>query len=195
MENEKDLKYSWGPFSSRSSFFSSVCLPGVSFVYRTEKIAIPTNTDKAREKTHLFLKETIEKYLNHKIEGGRLVKTSYRLGIAWEGEKDEKPKEKDLYTAAYKIKEEEKILIEETIFNYLYPETIQPNFYIFLVCNVRYIQQKPNFPECLVCLNNNSQVVYIDCLHVVVCASCDILGKLDKCPLCRREIKNQRIHI
>ena len=69
MENEKDLKYSWGLFSSNPSFFSSVCLPGVSFVYRTEKIAIPTNTDKTREKTKIFLKETIEKYNNYQTEG------------------------------------------------------------------------------------------------------------------------------
>ena len=49
--------------------------------------------------------------------------------------------------------------------------------------------------ECVICFNNKANILYTECLHFVVCDSCDKKGKFSKCPLCRKEIKNQRIKI
>ena len=50
-------------------------------------------------------------------------------------------------------------------------------------------------PECIVCLENKSNMLYLDCLHVCVCNVCDSKGKFKKCPLCRTKIKNQKIRL
>ena len=49
--------------------------------------------------------------------------------------------------------------------------------------------------ECLICCDNKANILYTECLHFVVCDSCDKKGKFYKCPLCRKKIKNQRIKI
>ena len=50
-------------------------------------------------------------------------------------------------------------------------------------------------PECIVCLENKSNMLYLDCFHVCVCNVCDSKGKFKKCPLCRTKIKNQKIRL
>ena len=49
--------------------------------------------------------------------------------------------------------------------------------------------------ECVICCDNKANILYIECLHFVVCDGCDKKGKFSKCPLCRKKIKNQRIKI
>ena len=49
--------------------------------------------------------------------------------------------------------------------------------------------------ECVICFNNKTNILYTECLHFVVCDGCDKKGKFSKCPLCRKNIKNQRIKI
>ena len=49
--------------------------------------------------------------------------------------------------------------------------------------------------ECVICFNNKANISYTECLHFVVCDGCDKKGKFSKCPLCRKNIKNQRIKI
>ena len=50
-------------------------------------------------------------------------------------------------------------------------------------------------PECTVCLENKSNMLYLDCFHVCVCNVCDSKGRFKKCPLCRTKIKNQKIRL
>ena len=50
-------------------------------------------------------------------------------------------------------------------------------------------------PECTVCYENKSNMLYLDCFHVCVCNVCDSKGKFKKCPLCRTKIKNQKIRL
>ena len=162
----------------------------------------------------MYLKQTIEKYNRYQIEGGRTVKTTYRLYIAWEVEKDglEKLEEKDLYETTYNIEEEEKTQIEEKKY-YLLPETIERKFFIFMVPTVYVLREGQPDPdeletveeyhiyksikslECVICLQNHPNVLYIKCRHIVACDSCDLSGKLLECPLCRTKIKDQRIKI
>ena len=47
--------------------------------------------------------------------------------------------------------------------------------------------------ECVICCKNPSNILYTECLHMVVCNECDATGNLSKCPFCRKKIKNQRI--
>ena len=49
--------------------------------------------------------------------------------------------------------------------------------------------------ECIICFENKSNMLYLDCLHVCVCNVCDSKGKFNKCPLCRTKIKNQKIRL
>ena len=49
--------------------------------------------------------------------------------------------------------------------------------------------------ECVICFENKSNILYLDCLHVCVCNVCDSKGKFNKCPLCRTKIKNQKIKL
>ena len=49
--------------------------------------------------------------------------------------------------------------------------------------------------ECVICFENKSNMLYLDCLHVCVCNVCDSKGKFNKCPLCRTKIKNQKIRL
>ena len=56
-------------------------------------------------------------------------------------------------------------------------------------------KQSIHTSECVICLNNKPNILYFECGHIAVCDSCDSIGKLRKCPICRRKIKNQRIKI
>ena len=71
-------------------YFSPIKLPGLRFFYRTEEIESSTTTEKIFNLSQMYLKQTIEKYNRWQLEGaGRTIKTTYRLYIAWEVEKND----------------------------------------------------------------------------------------------------------
>ena len=186
---------------------SPIRLEGVEFIYRTEEIKSSTTTEKIFNLSQMYLKQKIEEYNHYQIEEGRAVITTYRLYIAWEVEKDglKELEEKDLYHITYNIEEEEKYIIEEKKY-YMPPKTIERNFFICIVPTV-YFQGQPDpeeeyhikksikSPECVICLQNRPNVLYIKCRHIVACDSCDLSGKLLECPICRTKIKDQRMKI
>ena len=214
MEIEEVFKSPFKLVFSCPPYNSPIKLPGLRFFYRTEEIESSTTTEKIFNLSQMYLKQTIEKYNRYQIEGGRTVKTTYRLYIAWEVEKDglEKLEEKDLYETTYNIEEEEKTQIEEKKY-YLLPETIERKFFIFMVPTVYILREGQPDPdeleeveeyhiyksikslECVICLQNRPNVLYIKCRHIVACDSCDLSGKLLECPICRTKIKDQRIKI
>ena len=49
--------------------------------------------------------------------------------------------------------------------------------------------------ECVICFENKSNILYLDCFHVCFCNVCDSKGRFNKCPLCRTKIKNQKIKL
>ena len=214
MEIEEVFKSPFKLVFSCPPYFSPVKLPGLKFFYRTEEIASSTTPNEIFKRSQMYLKQTIEKYNRYQIEGGRLAKTNYRLYIAWEVEKDglKELEEKDLYETTYNIEEEEKTQIEEKKYD-LPPETIERNFFIFMVPTVYFFRegqpdpdeletveeyktiQTIKSPECVICYHNPPNILYYNCRHIVACDSCDLSGKLLKCPLCRTKIKNHRIKI
>ena len=191
---------------------SPIKLPGIKFIYRTEEITSSTTTEEIFNLSQMYLKQTIEKYNRYQIEGERSIKTTYRLYIAWEVEKDglKELEEKDLYHITYNVEEEEKYIIEEKKY-YLPPETIERNFFIFMVPTVYifregqpdpdeveeeyHIKKSIKSTECVICLQNRPNVLYIKCRHIVACDSCDLSSKLLECPICRTKIKDQRMKI
>ena len=194
---------------------SPIRLDGIVYIYRTEKIISSTTTEEIFDLSQMYLKQTIEEFNHYETEPeeSRPVITTYRLYIAWEVEKDGliqlELEEKDLYHITYNIEEEEKYIIEEKKY-YLPPETIKRNFFIYMVPTV-YFQNRQTGPdeveeeyhikksikstECVICLQNRPNVLYIKCRHIVACDSCDLSGKLLECPICRTKIKDQRMKI
>ena len=212
MENEKALKYSWNFLFSCPPYFSSVRLPGIAFIYRTEKIQIPTTTEEIAKSSQSFLKETIEKYNSYQIPGEKTILTTYRLHIRHgEEEKEEiqQPEEKDLYESIYKIEEKEKIQIEEKK-KYRPSQTIPPNFYIFLVATVYFYRERQHNPnenedeekknllkisKCLICRKNRVNVLFKRCFHMVLCKDCDQSNNCNFCPLCKNNLGGTRKEI
>ena len=43
--------------------------------------------------------------------------------------------------------------------------------------------------QCVICLNNPSNILYNPCLHVCACSQCNDKGEFKKCPYCREKIK------
>ena len=207
MENEKDLKYSFNLVLTTPPYFSPVRLPGLSFVYRTEKIEKPTTAGEIWKSTKSFLKENIEKYLNHKIEGEKAILTTYRLAISREEKDEDKPtKEKVLYSSIYKIEGERKAKIEEKK-KFRASETIEPNFYIFLVPTVYIFRERKHNPgedieeekknifrlsKCCICKKKPPNVLFCRCFHRVVCSDCDESEKFRYCPICKNNLQGTR---
>ena len=212
MEIEEVFKSPFKLVFSCPPYNSPIKLPGIKFIYRTEEITSSTTTEEIFNLSQMYLKQTIEKYNRYQIEGERSIKTTYRLYIAWEVEQDglKKLEEKDLYHITYNVEEEEKYIIEEKKY-YLPPETIERNFFIFMVPTVYIFREGQPDPdeveeeyhlkksikttECVICLQNRPNVLYIKCRHIVACDSCDLSGKLLECPICRTKIKDQRMKI
>ena len=212
MEIEEVFKSPFYLFRNNFVFNSSINLEGVEFKYRTEKITSSTTTEKIFNLSQMYLKQKIEEYNNYQTEPEEIrpVITTYRLYIAWEVEKDGliqlELEEKDLYHITYKIEEEEKYIIKEKKY-YLPPETIKQIFFIYIVPTIYFQDNQPGpdeeyhikksikSAECVICLQNRPNVLYIKCRHIVACDSCDFSGKFLKCPLCRTKIKDQRMKI
>ena len=212
MELEEVFKSPFCLFRNNIVFNSSINLEGHEFKYRTEKITSSTTTEEIFNLSQMYLKQKIEYFNHYQTEPEEIspIITTYRLYIAWEVIKDGliqlELEEKDLYHITYKIEEEEKYIIEEKKY-YLPPETIKRIFFIYIVPTI-YFQDKQTGPdeeyhikksikstECVICLQNRPNVLYIKCRHIVACDSCDLSGKLLECPICRTKIKDQRMKI
>ena len=189
---------------------SPIKLPGLKYIYQTEEIKSTTTTEEIFNLFQMYLKQTIEKYNRYQIEGERIIITTYKLCIfLCVVEKDIfiKYEEKDLYDVTYNVEEEEKYIIKEKKY-YLPPETIERNFFIRIAPTVYFFREGQPDPdeeyhikksikstECVICLQNRPNVLYIKCRHIVACDSCDLSGKLLECPICRTKIKDQRMKI
>ena len=47
--------------------------------------------------------------------------------------------------------------------------------------------------KCCVCLENVPNILYVDCRHIATCNTCDKKGNFNNCPICRTEVKNNKI--
>ena len=189
---------------------SPINLPGLKYIYQTEEIKSSTTTEEIFNLSQMYLKQKIEEFNRYQIEGERIIITTYKLCIfLCVVEKDIfiKYEEKDLYDVTYNVEEEEKYIIKEKKY-YLPPETIERNFFIRIVPTVYFFREGQTGPdeeyhikksikstECVICLQNRPNVLYIKCRHIVACDSCDLSCKLLECPICKTKIKDQRMKI
>ena len=189
---------------------SPINLPGLKYIYQTEEIKSTTTTEEIFNLSQMYLKQKIEEFNRYQIEGERIIITTYKLCIfLCVVEKDIfiKYEEKLLYDVTYNVEEEEKYIIKEKKY-YLPPETIERNFFIRIVPTVYFFREGQTDPgeeyhikksikstECVICLQNRPNVLYIKCRHIVACDSCDLSGKLLECPICKTKIKDQRMKI
>ena len=47
--------------------------------------------------------------------------------------------------------------------------------------------------KCCVCLIKKPNILYCDCRHISTCQTCDEKGKFKRCPMCRTELKTNKI--
>ena len=47
--------------------------------------------------------------------------------------------------------------------------------------------------DCVICLENKPNVLYLNCLHISTCKKCEELKSIFKCPLCREEVVKKYI--
>ena len=47
--------------------------------------------------------------------------------------------------------------------------------------------------KCCVCLENVPNILYVDCRHIATCNTCDKKGNFNNCPICRTQVKNNKI--
>ena len=232
MENKEDLKFNL--IFNSSPNFSPVRLPGFCFLYQSEKIEKPTTTSEIWKASKSFLKETIEKYNSYQIpeetkqkteeyhnnqnleypnqqpQPSELIATTYRIRAMGEGEQREGNgylhDEKGLYYCMYQIEGERKNKIEEKK-RFQPTETIEPNFYIYILATVYVFQERAKHPgedieeekknilklsKCCICRKNPPNVLFIRCFHRVVCSECDKPQKILYCPLCRNNLNGTR---
>ena len=207
MENKKDLKYSYSLVFTNSPTGSPVRLPGYRFIYQSEKIENPTTAREIWKSSESFLKEIVEKYNNHQTPGEKTILATYSLSISWKEEPTTKPtKEKNIYSSIYKIEGEKKTKIEEKK-KYRASETIEPNFYIYLVPTVYIFRERAHNPKedineekknilklskCCICKKKPPNVLFIRCFHRVICSDCDDSKKPIYCPICKNNLQGTR---
>ena len=205
MESKKD--YSFNLVFTDSPTFSPVRLPGYSFIYQSEKIENPTAAREIWKSSKSFLKEIVEKYNNHQTPGEKTILATYTLSISWkEGPTTKPTKEKNIYSSIWEIEGEKKTKIEEKK-KYRASETIEPNFYIFLVPTVYIFRERAHNPgedideekknifrlsKCCICKKKPPNVLFCRCFHRVACSDCDESEKFRYCPICKNNLQGTR---
>ena len=180
--------------------------------FKTKDIFGETTKEEIFILSKMYLDHIILQYKNYIIEGQSSSESSYRLSVGII--KDDEIKYKHIYSCFYNN------VRDRISWENKYDDNfdIEGSFFVCIDVNVMvmpdydsddldgdiddnyYEDIKPARktilePECIVCLENKSNILYLDCLHVCVCNVCDSKGKFKKCPLCRTKIKNQKIRL
>ena len=177
----------------------------VKVKFKTKDIFGETTKEEIFILSKMYLDHIILQYKNYIIEGQSSSESSYKLfvGII----KDDKIKYKHIYSCFYNN------VRDRISWENKYDDNfdIEGSFFVCIDVNVMVIpdyssnddeveDDKPARKtilekECVICFENKSNMLYLDCFHVCVCNVCDSKGKFKKCPLCRTKIKNQKIRL
>ena len=175
--------------------------------FKTDDIFGETTKEEIFILSKMYFDQIILQYKNYIIEDQPTTESSYRLsvGIIEDGE----IKNKHIYSCFYnnmrdriswENKYNDNFNIEGIFFVCIDVNAIViPNY----DSNDDYDEVEDNKPtrktileqECVICFENKSNILYLDCLHVCVCNVCDSKGRFNKCPFCRTKIKNQKIRL
>ena len=175
--------------------------------FKTDDIIGETTKEEIFILSKMYLDQLILQYKNYIIEDQPTSESSYRLSAVII-ENDE-IKYKHIYSCFYNNVRDR--ISWENKYNDNFD--IEGNFFLCIDVNAMvipdydsdddYDEVEDNKParktileqECVICFENKSNILYLDCLHVCVCNVCDSKGKFNKCPLCRTKIKNQKIRL
>ena len=175
--------------------------------FKTDDIFGETTKEEIFILSKMYLDQIILQYKNYIIEDQPASESSYRLSVGII-ENDEL-KYKHIYSCFYNNIRDR--ISWENKYNDNFD--IEGNFFLCIDVNAMvipdydsdddYDEVEDNKParktileqECVICFENKSNILYLDCLHVCVCNVCDSKGRFNKCPLCRTKIKNQKIRL
>ena len=234
MENKEKINHKFNLVFTSPPSASPVRLPGTCFLFRSEKIDKPYTTSEIWKVSKSFLKETIEKYNSYQLpeetkqkteefqnnqtpeypnqqpQPYETIATTYRVDIIQEGEQRKGNEyihdEKGLYYCMYQIEGEKKNKIEEKK-RFRPTETIEPNFYIYILATVYLFRERAIYPgediekekknilclsKCCICKKYPPNVLFCRCFHRVVCSECDESKKFIYCPLCHNNLNGTR---
>ena len=179
----------------------------LKLILKTEDIEGSTTAEEVFILSKKHFDDIVTQYKNYYFDGNIQAKeSSYRLYIGMV--KDYEFNEYNIYSInynniKYKISNENK---------YYSNFEVEGNFNIYIKVSVKWWEdynseeeddsedEEParktiTEPECIICFEKTPNMLYLECMHLCVCNSCDIKGKFHKCPLCRTKIKNQKIRI
>ena len=172
---------------------------------KTEDIEGSTTAEEVFILSKKHFDDIVTQYKNYYFGNVQAKESSYRLYIGMV--KDCEFNEYNIYSIDYNnIKD--KICNENKYYSNF---EVEGNFNIYIKVSVRWwedynseeddseddepARKTISEPECIICFENKSNILYLECLHVCVCNVCDGKGKFYKCPMCRTKIKNQKIRI
>ena len=174
--------------------------------FKTNDIFGETTKEEIYILSKMYLDQIILQYKNYIIEDQPTSESSYRLSVGII-ENDEL-KYKHIYSCFYNNIRDR--ISWENKYNDNF--NIEGNFFLCIDVNAMVIpdydsddddeveDNKPprktiTEPECIICFENKSNILFLECFHLCVCNVCDSKGRFNKCPLCRTKIKNQKIRI
>ena len=173
--------------------------------FKTDDIFGETTKEEIFILSKMYLDQIILQYKNYIIEDQPTSESSYRLSVGII--EDNELKFKHIYSCFYNNIRDR--ISWENKYNDNFD--IEGSFFVCIDVNAMVIpdydsnddEVEDNKParktileqECVICFENKSNILYLDCLHVCVCNVCDSKGRFNKCPLCRTKIKNQKIRL
>ena len=173
---------------------------------KTEDIKGATTAEEVFILSKKHFDDVVTQYKNYYFGNDQAKESHYRLYVGMV--KDYEFNEYNVYYIDYdNIKD--KICYEN---KYSYNFEIEGDFNVYIKVSVKWWEdynseeedededEEParktiTEPECIICFENKSNILYLECMHLCVCNGCDIKGKFHKCPMCRTKIKNQKIRI
>ena len=173
--------------------------------YKTRLITDETTTEEIFIKSKMYLDHLILKYNRYRIDNIATTETSYNLYIIKILDNEEWF-EKQIYYASYD--NDTNILCNEK----KYDDNLEINgqFYICIDIIASFVEDTfPHEPddeeiyrgtiiresECVICYENIPNVLFSDCLHMVVCSRCNKVGRIRSCPICRTNLNRVKIKI
>ena len=173
--------------------------------FKTKDIFGETTKEEIFILSKMYFDHIILQYKNYIIEGQTTQESSYKLSVGII--EDDELKYKHIYSCSYNNVRDR--ISWENKYNDNF--SIEGNFFLCTDVNAWVIpdyssnddeveDDKPARKtilekECVICFENKSNMLYLDCFHVCVCNVCDSKGKFKKCPLCRTKIKKQKIRL
>ena len=178
-------------------------IPNIKFEFKTDDICDTTTKEIIFNISKRHFDDIILQYKNYVLNGVSTTESSYALYVSIF--KDDEWEYKHIYSILLDH-ESDRISWEN---KYIDNMEIEGDFFIGIDVFVYVspanedlyedydykLKKSIKEDECVICLNNKANILYTECLHFVVCDSCDKKGKFSKCSLCRKKIKNQRIKI